>query len=218
MATFDVLQNPLETGSYDQANMKPSSSPHHTSIQSQLQPALPGILFAVLTLLYGFGIGIVFGLNEDLIKDHLKDSAVEVQDSVYEGDAAAMKPILSKSWAYMKRAHLHAGGLGASAIGLILLVGHLGVSAALSRAISLGLGVGGLGYSIFWMCAGFRAPALGSTGAAKESLAWLAMPSSGAVVVATFAVALLVLVRIVRCPKPANEHDVESQVKNSSSQ
>jgi multisubunit Na+/H+ antiporter MnhB subunit len=63
--------------------------------------------------------------------------------------------------------------------------------------VSLALGAGGLGYSIFWMWAGFRAPGLGSTGAAKESLKWLAMPSSGGFVLATIAVLIALLAWMV---------------------
>jgi len=163
-----------------------------------LHPALPGMLLAVLTLLFGFGLGIVFGLNEDIIKSRLKASAAEVRESVYHGNDAAIKAVLDKSWVYMQRAHLHAGSLGATAISLILLASLLGTPPGLTRAISFGLGAGGLGYSVFWLWAGFRAPALGGTGAAKESLKWLAMPSSGAMVVATAAVAVLLIVVIVR--------------------
>jgi hypothetical protein len=154
------------------------------------------LLFAVATLLFGFGLGIVFGLNEDAIKSRLTASATAVNESVYQGNGAAAKAVLDKSWTYMQRAHLHAGGLGTTAIGLTLLVVLLGTGPTITRAISLGLGAGGLGYSVFWLWAGFRAPGLGSTGAAKESLEWLAMPSSGAVVLATAAVAVLCLAAV----------------------
>ena len=156
------------------------------------------MLFAVLTLLFGFGLGIVFGLNEDIIKSHLKRSATEVRESVYRGNDAAIVSVLDKSWTYMQRAHLHAGGLGATAVGLILTVSVLGVSPGVMRAISLSLGMGGLGYSVYWLWAGFRAPVLGSTGAAKESLKWIAMPSSAAVVLATAAVAVLLIAVLMR--------------------
>lgn len=181
--------------------MNPPAASHLAAIRRQLQPALPGLFFAVLTLIFGFGLGIFFGLNEDLIKDQLKTSADEVIESVYNGDAVAAKAVTSKSWVYMKRVHLHAGGLGATAMGMTLIVCLLGTSPCKTRVISLFLGVGGLGYSIFWLWAGFRAPALGSTGAAKESLKWLAMPSSGAVVLATLAVAALILSAMLRKPQ-----------------
>jgi len=156
------------------------------------------MLLAVLTLLFGFALGIVFGLNEDGLKSTLKASAAEVRESAYHGDDAAIKAVLDKSWVYMQRAHLHAGGLGAAAVGLILLLSLLAAPPGLTRAISLGLGAGGLGYAAYWLWAGFRAPALGSTAAAKESLKWLALPSSAAVVISTAAIAVLIVCAIAR--------------------
>jgi hypothetical protein len=169
-----------------------------TPLRQTLRPAWLGLLLAVLTLLFGQGLGIVFGLNEDAIKSRLKSSAAEVRDTVYKGDDATAKAVVDKSWVYMQRAHLHAGGMGTTALALIVLVCMIGTSRRISTAISIALGAGGLGYSIFWMSAGFRAPALGSTGAAKESLTWLAMPSSGAFVIATVAVCILLIAAFVR--------------------
>lgn len=182
--------------------MTPPDNLATPSAVTTLRPALPGLTLAVLTLLFGFGLGGLFGLNEDAIKSRLSAAAAAVQVSVYQGDDAAAKAVVSKSWTYMQRAHLHGGGLGTAAVALILLVVLLGASPAVTRAVSLGLGAGGLGYSVFWMWAGFRAPALGSTGAAKESLEWLAMPSAGLVLVATAAVAVLCVLALRRLPPP----------------
>ncbi len=158
---------------------------------ASLRPVLPGLVLAVLTLLFGFGLGVVFGLNEDAIKSRLTASAESARVTVYQNDDAKITAVLAKSWVYMQRAHLHAGSLGTAAVALIVVVVLLGTGAGAAAAISLALGAGGLGYSIFWLWAGFRAPALGSTGAAKETLSWLAIPSSGLVVAGTFAVAVL---------------------------
>lgn len=176
--------------------MKTDSRPE--SLTSSLRTASLGLVLAVLTILFGQGMGIVFGLNEDVIKSQLKESAAAVRVSVYMGDDAAIKAVLDKSWVYMQRAHLHAGGMGTTALALIVLVGLLDASRRLTMAVGLGLGAGGLGYSIFWMWPGFRAPGLGSMGLAKESLKWLAMPSSGAFVVATITVLVLLFVTLVR--------------------
>ncbi len=156
-----------------------------------LRPVLPGLLLAVLTLLFGFSLGAVFGLNEDAVKSRLSASAAAVRGPVYHEDDVAIKAVLDKSWVYMQRAHLHAGSLGAVAVALSVVVVLLGTGTFLARAISLAAGGGGLGYSLFWLLAGFRAPGVGGTGAAKESLSWLAIPSSGLVIVATGAVAVL---------------------------
>lgn len=171
-----------------------------TSLTSRLRAASLGLVLAVLTILYGQGMGIVFGLNEDIIKNRLKASAAEVRDSIYKGNDIAIKAVLDKSWNYMHRGHLHAGGMGTTAVSLIVVLCLLGTSRLATTAISVALGAGGFGYSLFWMWAGFRAPALGSTSAAKESLKWLAMPSSGAFVVATVAVLVLLFVALVRRP------------------
>lgn len=170
----------------------------------RLRPALPGLLLATLTLLFGFGLGIVFGLNEDAIKSRLSAAAAAAPAAVYQQDAAKIKGVLDKSWVYMQRAHLHAGSLGAVAVVLTLLVVLLGTRPLMTRVISLGLGAGGLGYSTFWLWAGFRAAALGSTGAAKKSLEWLAMPSSGAFVIATSAVGVLLVLAMRRGPWTAH--------------
>jgi hypothetical protein len=158
---------------------------------SNLRTTAVGLLLAILTILFGQGMGIVFGLNEASIKSRLQADAAEVQTTIYQNDPAASKAVVDKSWSYMKRAHLHAGGMGTTAVALIIVLGLVGSGGKLSALISPALGAGGLGYSIFWMWAGFRAPGLGSTGAAKESLEWLAMPSAGGFVLATIAVLLV---------------------------
>lgn len=165
-------------------------------LRHQLRPGLAGLFFALLTLLFGFGIGIAFGAAEDKMKGSLAASAAAVRSTVYKDNDAAIKANLDKAWSYVKRAHLHAGGLGATAVALILVTAVLGAPAGLNRAISLGLGLGGLGYSVYWLLAAYRVPGMGSSTAAKESLAWLAMPSSGAIVAATVAVTALILARM----------------------
>jgi hypothetical protein len=142
-------------------------------------------------------MGIVFGLNEDAIKSRLKTDAADALDTAYQGDTIASKAVVDKSWSYMKRAHLHAGGMGTTAVALIVLLCLFGASRMALALISLALGAGGLGYSVFWMWAGLRAPGMGSTGAAKESLEWLAMPSSGAFVLATIAVFIVLVIKLL---------------------
>ena len=89
------------------------------SFTASLRIASLGLALAVLTILFGQGMGIVFGLNEDAIKSRLKASAAEVRETVYKSDDAAIKTVLDKSWVYMQRAHLHAGGMGTTALAAI---------------------------------------------------------------------------------------------------
>ena len=156
-----------------------------------------GLALSVLTILFGQGMGIVFGLNEEAIKSRLKNSAMGVRESAYKGDDAAMKVVLDKSWTRMIRAHLHAGAMGTTAFAFIVFLGLVRPPHKVAVAVSVSLGAGGLGYSVYWMLAGFLAPGLGSTSAAKETLEWLAIPSSGVFVLASVAVLVLLVGMLV---------------------
>lgn len=147
--------------------------------RERLRPMAPGVLLALLAIAFGFGLGGAFGAAEDLLKGQLAASADAVLDSVYAGDADAAKAVTGKSWTYFKRAHLHANALGTAALASILLLALLGTPDRIARGSSLLFGLGALVYGVFWLLAGIVAPGMGSTGAAKESLQWLAIPGSG---------------------------------------
>jgi hypothetical protein len=159
----------------------------HEHFYENLRPLRHGLGLALLALLFGFGMGIVFGAAEDSIKAGLEEDGRAALQSHYGGDEAAMKKVTSKAWSYMKRAHLHAGGMGAAALGLILLLSFLGHPTRGKSMIAIFIGIGALAYPVFWMLAAFAAPGMGSTGAAKESLAWLALPSSSLFVIGAVA-------------------------------
>jgi hypothetical protein len=166
-----------------------------TSPADRIRPLRLGILFALLAIGFGFGMGGAFGAAEEQIKGHLETEGRAVLDTAYGGDEAAMKKVTSKSWAYMKRAHLHGGAIGSAALALILLLASFERSSeALRSGVATALGFGALGYALFWMLAALRAPGLGDTGAAKESLSWLAIPTSGLVLFGLLAVIVLFVV------------------------
>jgi hypothetical protein len=147
-----------------------------------------GLILALLSVLFGYGIGIAFGAAEDALKDGLKASGEAVLATVYNGDAESLQKVLAKSWAYFQRAHLHAGALGASAVAQILLLAGLAVRPWLKSVTAALLGAGALGYGVYWLVAALRAPGLGGTSAAKESLDWLAIPASGFCILGTLLV------------------------------
>jgi hypothetical protein len=171
------------------------------TFRSQLQPGALGLILCILTVLFGQGLGVAFGVNEDAIKDKLKADANAVKDTFYKSDDAQVKAVVSQSWNYMKRAHLHGGGIGTTGIALILTLAFFSPSRLLTRLTAIALGAGGLGYSLFWMWAGFRAPGLGGTHAAKESLNWLAMPSAGLIVIGTLSVLFVLIGSLFCCKK-----------------
>lgn len=139
------------------------------------------ILLGLTACLWGFGMGGAFGAAEDPIKEALRARAEAVLDARYEGDAAKAAAVADKSFRYLIRSHLHGGAIGAVATlcGLVLATHRRGSSWPRRGAGGL-IGAGSLAYSLYWAAAGWLAPGLGSTGAAKEALAWWAVPAAAA--------------------------------------
>jgi len=146
---------------------------------TNIRSLAPGVILALLSILFGFFLGGAFGIAEDAMKSRLRASADNVLETVYGGDEQKRDAVVSKSWSYLKRAHLHGGGIGAAALACIVLLALLGPPGPVQKISAAAFGAGALIYPVFWLAAGFTAPALGSTGAAKESLGYLAIPGAG---------------------------------------
>jgi len=170
-------------------------------IHTRLRDARIGAALAVLTILFGFGLGGAFGAFEDALKADLTARGQAVVATVYGGDEAKAKSVADRSFNYYKRAHLHGGGIGGAALGLIVLLALLRRPTAMVRRVIAGaLGVGAFGYSLFWLLAARAAPTLGGTDAAKESLEWLAVPAAGLLLLGLVAVLVLTLVDLFGRP------------------
>lgn len=163
-----------------------------------LRPFLPALAVALLATLLGHGIGIAFGVAEDAMEATLHASGEAVLAEKYGGDTAKLEQVVSKSFVYLKRAHLHAGALGTGALVVSLVLAFLGGGLRLRQAVAACASFGALGYGLYWLVAAFAAPALGGTGAAKEAYAWLGLPTAAFVVIGTVGCLALVLAAIVR--------------------
>jgi len=166
---------------------------------ANIKPAKLGTFFALLAILYAFSMGAGMGLFEKEAKQFLKDEALAVKDTVYaiqdaeaeakpaedakaapvKIDEAKMKATTDKAWKYVKRSHEHAGGIGAIALALCLMLGIVSRCGICKFLGSLCLGLGALAYPVFWGLAAWKAPTLGSTGAAKEMFEYVAMGGGG---------------------------------------
>jgi hypothetical protein len=138
-----------------------------------------GAALALSAILFGFMLGGIFGFREDAVKARLEASGTAVVATMYQGDVAAKDAVVDKSWEYLLRAHMHGGGIGAAALGAIAAFVLLTGMGTVARWSALFIGAGALLYSVFWLWAGFKAPGLGSTGAAKEALSFIAVPGAG---------------------------------------
>jgi hypothetical protein len=121
----------------------------------------PGLVLSMLTLLLGIGMGILFGVNEDGVKDYINEG-VYAHAQVHDQNSQ------SKIWRYAQRAHFHATGVGGFALGMILLVGATPMTRRLKATASTLIGVGSL-YPLAWLSMFLLAPSIGR-GAAHDAL------------------------------------------------
>ncbi len=102
----------------------------------------------------------------------------------------------------MKRAHLHSLTMGVISIAFSLVAAGLVFPAKLQIGISILSGLGSLGYGVFWLIAGFLAPGMGSTGAAKEAIGLLAQVSAASFYIATVALFITLGYKIFMLKEP----------------
>jgi hypothetical protein len=176
------------------------------ALSERLATVRLGLVLGLVAVLYGWVLGGAFGAAEHQIRKVFVADA-EASRAIYleknKGDeaaaTAAMKRMDETAWRYFLRAHLHAGGIGSIAVGASLLLSML--SRGPRALASTLLGVGAIGYPLFWMLAGLKAPGIGSTAVAKESLNWLAIPSAGCLLVGA-AITLYLTVRELFLARP----------------
>ena len=112
-----------------------------------------GLVLSMLTLMFGIGMGVLFGVNEEGVKGYIEQGIAANQER--HDDKSA-----SKIWRYAQRAHFHATGVGAFALAMVILIAAIPMSRALKQVTSILIGVGSL-YALAWFSMFWLAPALG---------------------------------------------------------
>ncbi len=131
-------------------------------------------MLAVLGMVGGVFIAILFGINEDLFKDRIADGLTRNAAIQEIADPAAREAKRSaeadKNWRYYQRFHFHATGIGAMVMGLLLYLRRLAAPVRLVRVTSWAVAVGGLLYPFVWLFAAIYGPEMGRS-EAKEAFA-----------------------------------------------
>lgn len=131
-------------------------------------------VIAILTLIGGVFISIIFGANEDFFKNNIKEGLRKnekinlIQDPAEK--AAVLKSEEEKNWRYYQRFHFHSTGIGAMIMGVLLFVSLLSAPDRLKNATSYTVAIGGFLYPYIWLFAAIYGPEMGRD-AAKESFA-----------------------------------------------
>lgn len=135
-----------------------------------------GLVLSLLTLFMGVYMGIHFGKDEDNIKKYLKEKATA--STVFNGNEKKIEAGAKNGWKYLKRSHEHFQGLGAISIALILLLSATWLKTVIKTVVSIGTGLGGFIYPLFWYMTAYNTADVGKH-AAKESLALMAQFGAG---------------------------------------
>lgn len=118
-----------------------------------------GLALVFLSLLLNIALGILFGADEDLFQNYIKEGIAAHPDLLQARHQAAI-------WRWFARAHFHAGGIGAYALGLVILTAIANMSDTRKQWTAALIGLS-IFYPLAWLAMSILAPQIG-TGAAHE--------------------------------------------------
>ena len=122
-------------------------------MNNELKLVKVGLGFVVLGLLFGIVMGMTFGINEDIFKNYITEG-IAANPTVHD----AKSP--DKIWRYAQRAHFHATGIAAFALGLVFLVMFSDLKPKMKTVSSFFLGLSSF-YPLAWLTMYILAPSLG---------------------------------------------------------
>lgn len=132
-------------------------------------------IIALICILGGVGISILFGLNEEMFKNRISEGLqqnVKIQqilDPVKKASTLATEA--DKNWRYYQRFHFHATGIGAMMMGILLFLAWLKAPQKQKNIASYMVALGGTLYPFVWLFAGIYGPEMGRS-EAKEAFAF----------------------------------------------
>jgi len=116
-----------------------------------------GLFLVMLTLLFGIGLGVGFGVAEDSFQSYIS-SGVAANPSVHDAKSE------HKIWRYAQRAHFHATGISAFSLGLVLLIMLSSLKRKLKTVASTLVGLSGF-YPMSWFSMFLLSPSIGRSAA-----------------------------------------------------
>ena len=122
-----------------------------------IPPVRIGLLIAIATLAFGVGMGIVFGIFEDAIKDWI-NAGIAAHPSLHDQASSG------KIWRYVQRAHFHAAGIGAFTLILIIITALTDMKDQLKKLTAILISLAGL-YPFSWFNMFLLGPELGRSAA-----------------------------------------------------
>ena len=126
-------------------------------MKAEIKAVKLGLLLVMLTLIFGVGMGVTFGVKEDAVKAYISDG-VAAHPEVHDEKSTA------KIWRYAQRSHFHATGIAAFSMGLVILIAMSSLKRKLKTVASILVGLSGL-YPLSWFTMFLLGPSLGRSAA-----------------------------------------------------
>ena len=138
-----------------------------------------GLLITLFTLIFGTGLGIVFGAKEEVFKNYISEN-IQANPTVHDDKSK------DKIWRYVQRAHFHSSGIAAYSLALLLIILVSKMKDSMKSFSATMIGVGTL-YSFAWYLMFYLAPIIGRDAAHNhiltESIVYI---STGAFLIGLF--------------------------------
>ncbi|OBT17207.1 hypothetical protein A9264_00050 [Vibrio sp. UCD-FRSSP16_10] len=151
-----------------------------------IKPIKIGVLLSLLTILFGYSLGCIFGAANSTMKAFFHEQVYVVHADNFTTEKAKDEAF-SKAKDYVKRAHLHSAAMGTASLATIFALGFCSISDRKKKVVSTITGLGAAGYGVFvWTLMAFVTPMIGKS-AAHEAIAALAIPTGLALVFGTMA-------------------------------
>ena len=149
------------------------------SLDFDLKVIKIGLLITLLSLLFGIGLGIVFGAKEEVFKNYISQN-ISANPTLHDEKSK------DKIWRYVQRAHFHSAGIAAYSLALLLIILVSKMKTSAKTLSSTLIGIGTL-YPLSWYLMFYLAPKIGRDAAHSHILTeGIVYISTGAFLIALY--------------------------------
>ena len=132
------------------------------SLNIDLKVIKIGLLITLLSLLFGIGLGIVFGAKEEVFKNYISQN-IQANPTLHDDKSK------DKIWRYVQRAHFHSAGIASYSLALLLIILVSKMKTNAKSFSSTMIGIGTL-YPLSWYLMFYLAPQIGRDAAHNHIL------------------------------------------------
>jgi hypothetical protein len=122
-------------------------------VDKELHTVKIGLALVLIGLVFGVGMGIIFGVNEDVFQNYIAQG-IAANPEVHDVKSP------DKIWRYAQRAHFHATGIAAFSLGLVILVMFSSLKTSYKKTSAILLGLSSF-YPLSWYAMFWLAPSIG---------------------------------------------------------